>query len=97
MDQGTLPRYMTLQDIAEITRCSMSTIYKLSARGRIPGRLKTFGRMARYDRDIVLAWLKSQAETFTAGSPARAAEASEDATPRPDQPTSPCADTPPSS
>jgi excisionase family DNA binding protein len=57
------PIERTLIDVAEtaaILRCRPSTVYALAARNRLPGLVR-IGRLVRFHRATLLAWLESVA------------------------------------
>ncbi|MDJ0766063.1 MAG: helix-turn-helix domain-containing protein [Myxococcota bacterium] len=47
---------MTVEEMAKLLRVNRNTVYELSQRGEIPGKLR-IGRSLRFHRDTVLQWL----------------------------------------
>ena len=50
------PTFYTLQEIADLFRVSRSTVDRLSAAGRLPGKFKIGGQV-RYHRETVDKWI----------------------------------------
>jgi len=57
-----MERFLTVEDLARITGWRPFTIYKKSAKGEIPGRVK-IGHSLRFKQSEIEAWLKTQART----------------------------------
>jgi excisionase family DNA binding protein len=56
-----LPAMLTIQDLADLLRCSPRTVYRLADIGRIPPPCR-LGTLVRWSRGAVQAW-------FDAGCP----------------------------
>ncbi len=56
MAKQELDSVMTIGDLALYLKLSKSTLYKLSAQGRVPGQ--KVGRHWRFHKDAIDAWLK---------------------------------------
>ena len=54
-------RFLTLEEVAQLTNLALSYIYRLSAEGRLPGKVKFGARTIRVDRLKLMAWLEAQA------------------------------------
>ena len=59
---STVPATYTVADIARLTQSSQRHVWRLHDQNKIPGRVKGLGRLVRFSRAAVDAWL--------AGSPA---------------------------
>ena len=55
-----MERFLSVDDLARITGWRPFTIYKKSAAGQIPGRVK-IGHSLRFKQSEIEAWLKAQA------------------------------------
>jgi excisionase family DNA binding protein len=55
------PATYTVPDIAQLTQTSERHIWRLADRGLIPGRIKGLGRLVRFSKAAVDAWLVSGA------------------------------------
>jgi excisionase family DNA binding protein len=53
----------TIADIARLTQSSERHIGRLHAQGKIPGRIPDLGRVVRFSKSAVDAWLAGQAVT----------------------------------
>jgi excisionase family DNA binding protein len=51
------PAVLTAAELAEIMRVDRRVIYKMVRDHQIPG-VRLFGRQLRFDRDVVLEWLR---------------------------------------
>jgi excisionase family DNA binding protein len=51
----------TVQDIARLTQSSERHIWRLADQGKIPGRIRGLGRLVRFSRAAVDAWLAGRA------------------------------------
>ena len=51
----------TVADIARLTQSSERHVHRLNDLGRIPGRIKGLGRLVRFGKAAVDAWLAGQA------------------------------------
>ncbi len=51
----------TVADIARLTQSSERHVHRLNDLGKIPGRIKGLGRLVRFSRAAVDAWLAGQA------------------------------------
>jgi len=52
-----MERLLSVQNVAELTGWSPLTIYKKTAAGEIPGRVRIGKRTVRFKQSEVLAWL----------------------------------------
>lgn len=59
-------RLLSVHDISDLTGWSPLTIYKKSAAGEIPGRIKIGKNSLRFRESEIEAWLKGQSETSAA-------------------------------
>ena len=59
-DPSTAPATDTVPDIARLTQSSERHIWRLADQGKIPGRVKGLGRLVRFSRSAVDAWLAGQ-------------------------------------
>ena len=50
----------TIPDIARLTQASTRHIHRLNDRGLIPGRIRGLGRLVRFSKSAVDAWLAGQ-------------------------------------
>jgi excisionase family DNA binding protein len=50
----------TVRDIARLTQTSERHVHRLNDLGRIPGRIKGLGRLVRFSRSAVDAWLAGE-------------------------------------
>jgi excisionase family DNA binding protein len=50
----------TVENIAKLTQSSARHIWRLVDRGVIPGRIKGLGRLVRFSKSAVDAWLSGQ-------------------------------------
>jgi excisionase family DNA binding protein len=55
-DTLTAPMLYTADDLAELLRCSTRSVWRLSYRNLIPGRIRV-GRLLRFSKAAVDAWL----------------------------------------
>ncbi len=53
----TAPTTYTVADIARLTQSSTRHIFRLIDMGKVPGRVKGLGRLVRFSRSAVDAWL----------------------------------------
>ena len=53
----------TIEQLATLLNCSLRHTRRLDAEGKIPGRM-TFGRLVRFSRRQVDAWLNGEAGQF---------------------------------
>jgi excisionase family DNA binding protein len=60
-DPPTAPATYTVPDIAQLIQSSERHIWRLADQGKIPGRVKGLGRLVRFSRSAVDAWLAGQA------------------------------------
>jgi excisionase family DNA binding protein len=51
-----LPEFLKAEELAELLRLNRKTIYEAASRGEIPGAIRV-GRVLRFRRDAVLAWV----------------------------------------
>jgi excisionase family DNA binding protein len=56
-EQAAAPATYTVPDIAQLTQSSERHIWRLADQGKIPGRVKGLGRLVRFSRSAVDAWL----------------------------------------
>jgi excisionase family DNA binding protein len=54
------PATYTIGDIARLTQSSERHIWRLNDMGKIPGRIKGLGRLVRFAKSAVDAWLAGQ-------------------------------------
>lgn len=54
-----MPVFLKAEEIAKLLRVNRNTIYEAAARDEIPGVVR-FGRVVRFRRDAVLAWVFDQ-------------------------------------
>jgi excisionase family DNA binding protein len=54
------PAAYTISDIARLAQCSERHAWRLADRGVIPGRIKGLGRLVRFSKPAVDAWLAGQ-------------------------------------
>lgn len=54
-----MPDFLTIDEVAELTRTSRQTIYWWRHTGKGPASFKV-GRRVLFDREVVLAWLDEQ-------------------------------------
>ena len=55
------PATYTVPEIAHLTQTSERHVWRLVDRGLIPGRIKGLGRLVRFSKSAVDAWLAGQA------------------------------------
>ncbi|PRP97680.1 Helix-turn-helix domain protein [Enhygromyxa salina] len=55
---STLPEFLKAEELAELLRINRKTIYEAARRDEIPGAIR-IGRVLRFRRDAVLAWMSS--------------------------------------
>jgi excisionase family DNA binding protein len=60
-EPSAAPATYTVPDIARLTQSSERHIHRLNDLGRIPGRIKGLGRLVRFSKAAVDAWLVGQA------------------------------------
>jgi excisionase family DNA binding protein len=60
-EPSIVPGAYTVADIARLTQSSERHIWRLSDQGKIPGRIKGLGRLVRFSKAAVDAWLAGQA------------------------------------
>jgi excisionase family DNA binding protein len=56
-ESSTAPATYTIADLARLTQSSERHIHRLNDLGKIPGRIKGLGRLVRFSRAAVDAWL----------------------------------------
>lgn len=61
--QGSLPAFLTVDELAAVLRCQPEKVYRLAARGGLPS-YKVEGRRL-FDRGEVHRWLRSRHEGST--------------------------------
>jgi excisionase family DNA binding protein len=59
-EPSTAPATYTVADIARLTQSSERHVWRLADRGLIPGRIKGLGRLVRFSKLAVDAWLAGQ-------------------------------------
>jgi excisionase family DNA binding protein len=59
-EPSTAPAAYTVADIARLTQSSTRHIWRLNDQGKIPGRIRGLGRLVRFSRAAVDAWLAGQ-------------------------------------
>lgn len=61
-DDAELQRVKTLtaEQVAELLQCTTETLYARVQRGEIPGRVFDGGRLLRFKRPVVVAWLSEE-------------------------------------
>jgi excisionase family DNA binding protein len=57
------PATYTVSDIARLTQTSERHIHRLNDRNLVPGRIKGLGRLVRFSKAAVDAWLAGQTGT----------------------------------
>jgi predicted DNA-binding transcriptional regulator AlpA len=57
MIDAITPLVYTLADIARLTQSSEQHVWRLASRGLIPGRLEGLGRLLRFSKVAIDAWL----------------------------------------
>jgi excisionase family DNA binding protein len=60
----TTPEILTIKQVAELLQVSPDTVYKLAANGELRGR--KIGRLWRFPRDVIAAYLRTQPSTTPA-------------------------------
>jgi excisionase family DNA binding protein len=60
-DSSAAPAAYTVADIAHLTQSSERHVHRLNDLGRIPGRIRGLGRLVRFSKAAVDAWLAGQA------------------------------------
>ena len=50
----------TVAEMARLTQTSERHVWRLNDQGRIPGRIKGLGRLVRFSKSAVDAWLAGQ-------------------------------------
>ena len=58
MPEKTLPRFLKVEEVADLLRCKKRTIYDMVEQGRIPHR-KVGGRLL-FDLDEIIEWTKQK-------------------------------------
>ena len=53
---ASLPRVLTVEEVADLMRVDRKTAYAAIATGDVPG-VRRLGRCIRVSRDVLLAWL----------------------------------------
>jgi excisionase family DNA binding protein len=56
-EPGAATATYTVPDIANLAQASVRHIWRLADRGLIPGRIKGLGRLVRFNKAAVDAWL----------------------------------------
>ena len=56
----TAPACYSIDDIAELLKCSTRTAWRLIDAGKIPGRLRLSGRLVRFSKTAVDRWLQGE-------------------------------------
>jgi len=56
----TEPRFLTLSQASELLNVGLAYIYRLSAEGRLPGKIVLGARTIRVDRERLLAFMEAQ-------------------------------------
>jgi excisionase family DNA binding protein len=56
-----IPATYTVHDLARLTQSSSRHIWRLVDRGLVPGRIKGLGRLVRFSKASVDAWLAGHA------------------------------------
>jgi excisionase family DNA binding protein len=59
-EPSTAPATYTIADIARLTQSSERHVWRLNDQGNIPGRIKGLGRLVRFSKSAVDAWLAGQ-------------------------------------
>jgi len=59
-EPSTAPATYTVADIACLTQSSERHVWRLNDQGKIPGRIKGLGRLVRFSKSAVDAWLAGQ-------------------------------------
>jgi excisionase family DNA binding protein len=63
-----LPATYTVRDVARLTQSSERHVWRLADKGLIPGRIEGLGRLVRFSRSAVDAWLACRSKpSGTAG------------------------------
>lgn len=52
---------LTVKETAKLLRLSVNQVYILKSKGIIPGDVRV-GKAIRFDKDVIEAWIKKQAE-----------------------------------
>jgi excisionase family DNA binding protein len=61
-EPSTGPATYTVPDIAQLAKASERHIWRLADAGKIPGRIRGLGRLVRFSRAAVDAWLAGRTE-----------------------------------
>ena len=56
---NSVPRYMTVDEVAEMLRTSTASVYTAISRRKYPGVTKV-GRRVLFDSEVLLDWLDQQ-------------------------------------
>jgi excisionase family DNA binding protein len=59
-ERSAAPATYTVADIAHLTQSSERHVWRLADRALIPGRIKGLGRLVRFSKSAVDAWLAGQ-------------------------------------
>jgi excisionase family DNA binding protein len=59
-EAAAAPAAYTVPDIARLTQTSERHVWRLADRGLVPGRIRGLGRLVRFSRAAVDAWLAGQ-------------------------------------
>lgn len=59
-ESDDLPTFLRVDEVAALLRVNRKTVYEAVQRGDIPGVVR-LGRLIRFRRDDVLAWMSSSA------------------------------------
>ena len=59
-EPSAAPGTYTVRDIARLTQSSERHVWRLADRGLIPGRIKGLGRLVRFSKAAVDAWLSGR-------------------------------------
>jgi excisionase family DNA binding protein len=68
-DPSVEPVTYTVPEIARLTQSSARHVWRLADRGLIPGRIKGLGRLVRFSKSAIDAWLAGQTGTRRQGAP----------------------------
>jgi excisionase family DNA binding protein len=56
LPSAELPEFLKAEEVAELLRVNRKTVYEAASRDEIPGTVR-LGRVLRFRRDAVLAWM----------------------------------------
>ncbi len=59
-----MPKYLTINEVAELLRLGERTVYDMLRAGRLPGAAKVGGKW-RVDREKLVAWVAAGGELAT--------------------------------